>query len=137
MCSIVFSQMFKGNIYLDFWSTFSLKLSFVCHPAPQIPDNSTASSAHQERSILGLLCHELLTESAFRWKARAFLWCASLFSGITLLPVVQCLRTVASYILPSFIVVYVGRVSVIKLLSWLEAEVLLYDFKVQFIFLVL
>lgn len=50
---------------------------------------------------------------------------------------VQCLRTVASYILPSFIVVYVGRVSVIKLLSWLEAEVLLYDFKVQFIFLVL
>lgn len=43
--------------------------------------------------------------------------------------------------LPSFIAVYVGRVSVIKLLIKLlligEAEVLLHDFKMQFIFLVL
>lgn len=61
------SQIFKRNPYQDFWSSFSVQFSFACYRAPQIPDNSAASSAQQERSILGFFP---VLSAALRQKAR-------------------------------------------------------------------
>lgn len=46
------AKYLKGSPYPDFRGSLSMQHSFVYYPAPQIPDNSAASSAQQECSIL-------------------------------------------------------------------------------------
>lgn len=93
-----------------------MKFSFVCYLAPQIPDSLAVNSTWPELVFLGSFPCAVDRVPSSR-KPGHHLACFPLLRNYTLhvhvLHVIQCLMTVASYILPSFTVVYMREVSLI------------------------